>query len=369
MVTRLLCGLSLPTEGRIRVSSPVRFVGTKSKTQRSLLGLRTQLVALCSILGVRKREALRTTQRVLDLFQVAGLENERLIDLRPDLLARLTYFTSLLAPSDIYLFNDAFLSDLMAVQEEALKGKTVVCISTRMKYPKHFFDSAIVLNEGVVAFQGGLAEAERCFERLCPPSDSATTPLFDDETEEDSEFESEVASPVSQVRNTREVTISGITVRDASGTPSNSIKTGETAIFDVHYEAARGDRIPGPLSVSLALKTPKNIRVACTWSEIIRKELRNIPPRGTFRLTIPRLPLLSGTYGLSTAILQGNILFDKLTIEECVTVLPGDFYGHGEVDSDLGIVCFDYDWTALETIDLSSAVRNGRRETDEATNA
>jgi len=55
-----------------------------------------------------------------------------------------------------------------------------------------------------------------------------------------------------------------------------------------------------------------------------------VPPKGTIRCTIPRFPLIPGSYLLATYVEVGNELADHLTVAAQLDVEPGDFFGTGQ---------------------------------------
>jgi ABC-type polysaccharide/polyol phosphate transport system ATPase subunit len=353
-LTRLLGGLTALSSGRLIANGETQIVSTKARMQRPLLSLRRHLFSLNTFIGLSHTEANEKTAQVIKLFNAEALEKEKLVDIAPELVAKMNYFTTLLSPAKIVIFDEVFLSDLPEVHESALRDKTAIYVACRAKFPRTLFDQGAVLHEGSVVEQGNSSDIVAKFEQLADAEalqvrashDSAADdddPSFDDE---DDDKQPPPAPPERKLPRT--VALGDLKIYGSDQQLTRQLKTGDSCSFSVSY-VVKDPAVPLPeIFVALSIRSGARHLIAA-WSELIDQSFSNLPAEGQFTLCIPKMPLLPGSYSINCSVRTKGELFDKVVWNECFEVVEGDFYGTGPKEVvPVGVFCMEFAWK-LET--------------------
>jgi lipopolysaccharide transport system ATP-binding protein len=122
--------------------------------------------------------------------------------------------------------------------------------------------------------------------------------------------------------------LTSVRVEDDRGNPTVGSRTGETCTLVFDYECPDG-RPQRNVTASFAIQTAAGASLILHRTNFTNEDFDVVPPQGSIRCTIPRLPLAPGTYLLATSVETGGELADHLTVAAQLDVEPGDFFGTG----------------------------------------
>lgn len=351
-LTRILGGLTFLTSGALRVAGVTQIVSTKARMQRPLLSLRRHLNSLNTFIGLTRSQSQRNTQEVIELFKAQELENEKLVDIAPELIAKMNYFTTLFSPAEVLIFDDVYIHDFPEAHQKALVGKTAIYIACRAKFPTAVFDQGSILHEGKFLQTSSFPRLIENFENLTTLDQvvaASEQSLSFEENEDDVLIEEELSRPPVQRVLPRSVSVLSLAVLDADKKPANQIRTGDSCFFSVSYEIPNPPQVLPEVFVAVGIRTGTKPLIAA-WSELIDRSFSDIPPKGQFTLSIPRMPLLPGIYGINCSVRTKEQVLDKICWDECFEVVEGDFYRTGPKEVvPVGVFCIDFDWKLDQT--------------------
>jgi lipopolysaccharide transport system ATP-binding protein len=143
-------------------------------------------------------------------------------------------------------------------------------------------------------------------------------------------------------------------VEDLHGRSVLQIPSGSGAriIFDYRSELTSK---PAEVILTAVVTGTKGVRLFGMPSDVLRTDLASLSELGAFVCTIPRVPLLPGTYEVTVSVMVDRELTDKVVNACRLHVGEGDPFGTARLQqSNFGDLWVDFGWST-ETDGLSTA--------------
>jgi lipopolysaccharide transport system ATP-binding protein len=178
-IARLICGLTSPTAGSVRGKGKTRIVYARTVCGTPFMRVREYLRLLSTLLGADTSKLNRICGEILERCGLQSWANTRLHNVPGHCLAKLTFFTCLFIPSDIYIFdeimsvgNGVFKEICQERIEEIFSKHTAVVLTRKFDHLPHKIDKAFFLHKGEILHSGSLQSMCTFFQRF---KDSAHT--------------------------------------------------------------------------------------------------------------------------------------------------------------------------------------------------
>jgi lipopolysaccharide transport system ATP-binding protein len=316
---KILSRVTPPTRGLVRMRGRVGAlleVGTGFNLE--LTG-RENVFLNGAILGMRRAEIQRKFDDIVEFAEVERFIDTPVKRYSSGMYLRLAFSVAAHLEPEILIVDEVLAVGDASFQKKCLgkmgevtrEGRTVVFVSHNTGAVENLCRSALVLEQGRVVFNGDVKEGIRV-------------------------YMTEVLSGVTSVSlreredraGTGAVRLTGFRVEDEDGKPAVGAQTGKTCSLVFEYECA-GGKPQRNVVASFAIGTATGAPLILHRTNFTNEDFELVPPEGTIRCTIPRLPLVPGTYVLATSVEAGGELADHLTVAAQLDVEPGDFFGTG----------------------------------------
>lgn len=138
-IARLICGLTNPSGGSVKVAGRTRLVGSSKVGTTPFMSVRNYLYLLSMLYGLDRRKLRETCDKILQDCGMKHLAEKKIGELTEDLVKRVSYYTSIFIDSDVYVFDKLKFesSDYGGLCkkrfEEILNTRTVVILGKTIK--------------------------------------------------------------------------------------------------------------------------------------------------------------------------------------------------------------------------------------------
>jgi lipopolysaccharide transport system ATP-binding protein len=346
---KVLSRITEPTEGMAELHGRVGSLLEVGTGFHPELTGRENVYLNGAILGMRRGEI---TAKLPDIVEFAGPEVERLMDTAlkfysTGMAVRLGFGVAAYLEPEILIVDEVLAVGDVAFQERCLGkmqeaaggGRTVLFVSHNMNSVSTLCPTSMWLDAGKIVFQG--------------PSDEAITRYVAASRESLAELEARTDR-----RGSGSVRVTRLLVEDLSGTPCDTIRSGEGIRFVLEYRSTL-PRLHG-LRANIVLGTGTYRGLLSLVSDVTGSDLGGAPPSGRLVCTVPELPLMPGHYEIRFTCLLGDEVVDKLPQAGTITVTHGDFFGTGKLPRDtayFGPLLVRHSWEvepALKTVPVAS---------------
>ena len=316
---KVLSRVTPPTRGHIRMRGRVGAlleVGTGFNME--LTG-RENVFLNGAILGMRRNEIQRKFDDIVEFAEVETFIDTPVKRYSSGMYLRLAFSVAAHLEPEILVVDEVLAVGDSAFQAKCLgkmgevtrEGRTVIFVSHNTGAVENLCRSALVLEQGKVVFSGDVKKGIRV-------------------------YMTEVLSGVTSISlreredrvGTGAVRLTGFRVEDESGKPAVGARTGEACTLVFDYECPGGQPQRNVVA-SFAIGTAAGSPLILHRTNFTEQSFESIPREGSIRCTIPRLPLVPGTYLLATSVEAGGEVADHLTVAAQLDVEPGDFFGTG----------------------------------------
>ena len=333
---KLLARITNPTEGRIllrgRVGSLLE-VGTGFHPE--LTG-RENLLLSGAILGMRRAEVMSKFDRIISFAGVERFVDTPVKHFSSGMYLRLAFAVAAHLDPEVLLVDEVLAVGDAEFQKRCLgrmgevagEGRTVLFVSHNLSAVERLCDTALVLRQGRLAFQGPTSEAIAFYLASASGADRAL--------------------PAAASRpGLGRVRFRSVSAHSEDGSPK--VRPGAPLTMDLEYEVSE------PVQDAKVQITWYNLlgeKLFVCATELCGVKLPDLPgPVGVVRLEIPSLPLNAGPYKANAWIRSAwgmeDLLVDALEIE----VFGGDFFGTGAplpVDGGSFLVPHSFQVASLE---------------------
>ena len=293
-VLKLISRIIDPTSGRIVVNGRVGALLELGTGFHPDLTGRENIFLNGAILGLRREEISR---RLDDI--IAFAEMERFIDVpvkhySSGMYVRLGFSIAVHTEPDILLVDEVLAVGDAAFQRRCLEridqmranGTTIVFVSHDLNAVRRLCQRAIWLEKGCLVADGA---PEAVVGEYATNSYVANAAL--------------AARREACRHGTGEVTIEEVRFLDSEGRLRDFFSTGESLTIEMHYRAHKVIERP---VFGIAIHRSDGVHVTGPNTQFAQYEIPMIRGQGIVRYTVPFLPLLEGTYYVSTAVVDWN---------------------------------------------------------------
>jgi lipopolysaccharide transport system ATP-binding protein len=316
---KILSRVSPPTHGSVRIRGRVGAlleVGTGFNME--LTG-RENVFLNGAILGMRRGEISRKFDAIVEFAEVERFIDTPVKRYSSGMYLRLAFSVAAHLEPEVLVVDEVLAVGDAAFQKKCLgkmgevtrEGRTVVFVSHNTAAIENLCRSAIVLERGRIVHSGPVKDAVRVYMTQVLSTVTAT-----------SLREREDRGGTGALR------LTSFRLEDEAGNAVVGARTGETCTFVFDYECPDGIAQRNVMA-SFAIGTATGAPLILHRTNFTGEDFGLVPPRGTLRCTIPRFPLIPGSYLLATYVEVGNELADHLTVAAQLDVEPGDFFGTG----------------------------------------
>ena len=138
------------------------------------------------------------------------------------------------------------------------------------------------------------------------------------------------------------VRIVDVRVCSEDGRALTTVMGGDDVLLELEYESRRPGR---PVGLRMNLYNESGAAVAAAHTRLTRPDLAPLGRRGVLRCRMNRLPLTTGTYRVSVAVLHGEETADYLPRAATLDVVASVFYPTGQaLDSRKAAFLLDHAW-------------------------
>ncbi len=320
---KILSRITDPTSGRAEIYGRVGSLLEVGTGFHPELTGRENIFLNGAILGMRKAEITRKFDEI-----VAFAEVERFIDTpvkrySSGMYVRLAFAVAAHLEPEIMLVDEVLAVGDAAFQKKCLgkmgdvarEGRTVLFVSHNMAAVGNLCQRGVVLSGGEVQFVGSQGEAISHYLRGISEHKGS----LHDRTDR---------------RGSGEIRVVGIELRDDQGKFIDFAQSGQDVNLHLHYETKPGEKLNN-VFVGVSVKTQLDVDVFFINNRVTRDDFGTIPPKGTFILRLPHLPLPASTFRIGYSVMP-NLgrdwsYYDTISDAMELNVIEGDFYGSGEI--------------------------------------
>jgi lipopolysaccharide transport system ATP-binding protein len=217
---------------------------------------------------------------------------------------------------------------LEKIREVSHDGRTVLLVSHNMQTVSSLCNSAIVLEQGRVAFpKGNVSNAVDFYHHIV----------------EDKAALRKAAGEKGGQKGYFEVVRFGI--YDDAGRPQENVVSGQPVEFRITY-AAGGVKRDEDIEVAIGISTFSGNLVSNLESRASHGSLRLVGPQGTLTCRVEKMPLAPGNITISLKITSNGVILSQIEDAFVGMVEAGDFFATGESGKNPGAVFIEQEWAA-----------------------
>jgi len=292
---RILAGQLLPDKGEIRVLGDVAsMIDLTAGFQMSASGSRN-IYLRSAMLGRSKKDVDAIYDDILDFSELGDAINAPVSTYSSGMLMRLAFSIMVMAKPDVLLIDEilsvgdfTFRQKCLARIREMRTHAAFVLVSHSMSDIKLFCDKVIVLNKGKAVFIGEPEEAISVYEGMKFPKIDST------------EKRNEILKP--QYFDKSNFNLLESYWCDSSGSKKQKFCTGEDLYFKVIISLTYA---PRKLIIGIPVWSEDGCYVTGFTSDRVNGLKIEKNRKYTFLLTVPNIPLTSGSYISNLSIHDG----------------------------------------------------------------
>ncbi len=172
-VARLACGVLKPDAGRVELSGRAGLVGTGKVGLNAFMTVWEAAQLLTALHGVEPARADEACREILEMSDLAGLRDVRIVNLSKTALRYLSLGASLAADRDLYVFDDAItFGDSPVAQrfqpsiDEILENRTALVLASGAKQVPRRIHRVLLLHDGKIIYEGSPDTTIPIYEKL-----------------------------------------------------------------------------------------------------------------------------------------------------------------------------------------------------------
>jgi lipopolysaccharide transport system ATP-binding protein len=310
---KLIAGTTMPTAGRVRAEGIVAAILELGAAFHSEFSGRDNAILYGALMGLDRTDMERRLPAIIDFAELGEFINHPIKSYSTGMVMRLAFAVATHVDADVLVIDEALAVGDGYFQKKCVDqirkihddGATILFCSHSMYYVSMFCQTALWLDHGRVSGLGPAQEVVEAYEEYLLVRDKRRVGSVED-TEES-------AAPA-KVGRVASIQVSG----RSTDTPFDLAPGGALEV-EVGIQSSRTDE---PYHVAVALDTLDGkclLGVSTTWDDCQ-------PLRGqeeyTVRLTVPELPVASGTFNLSAFLLDesGLHVHDQAVAQNAVRV-------------------------------------------------
>lgn len=338
---KILSSITSPTRGSIKLRGRVASLLEVGTGFHPELTGRENVFLNGAILGMRHREVQKKFDEIVEFSGVEQFIDTPLKRYSSGMRVRLAFAVAASLEPEILVIDEVLAVGDAAFQRKCLgkigevagAGRTVLFVSHHAAAIEALCTRGIVLNGGKVCFDGTQTEALRHYAEMSAVSGTSVR--------ERSDRQGSGALRVVEFE-----------MRNESGKVTQTLNSGETVEFWLHFENPNGAQFPG-LNARLNVRTQLGVPVFTQSNQLVGQPFGALPERGAFVCQVPRVPLPGGTYRVSFQVSKTYRQAEMIdAVEDAmeVQVEGGDYFGTGMVPAQIsGMALVPAQWRLAST--------------------
>ena len=339
---KILSKITPPTTGNIisrgRIASLLE-VGTGFHPE---LSGRENIFLNGSILGMKRSEILKQFDAIVDFSGVEKFIDTPLKHYSSGMQLRLAFAVSAFLEPEILIIDEVLAVGDADFQKKCMgkmgdiskSGRTILFVSHNMGAIQNLCNSAMVLKDGQLTFQGSVQDS---IDHYINTSSSSLPDLRERKDRQGS----------------GQIKITKIFITNSKNETIDTVFSGQDINVVFEYEA-NSEILSEPMKdviVSLQLKNNQNIPLFLHHNRLLKKKFDVTQRKGFFIAEIKKIPLPQSSYFVSYSVIQNNGVIDMMDDAYKLDIADGDYFGHGEVPpSSHGLFLQEVGWSLKEII-------------------
>lgn len=342
---RVLSRITEPTRGRAVIRGRIgTLLETGTGFHEDLSG-RENIFLNGAILGMRPYEIRRCFDEIVEFSGVGQFIDSAVKSYSSGMRSRLAFSVAAHLDTDILLVDEVLAVGDLAFQEKCLRkmdeitkgaGRTILFVSHSMGAIQSLCSRALLIENGVIAQAGSTHDViESYYNMMTAPSGVVDL------------------SHAASRPGSGKLRITGMRIENLDGVPVAKVPcgSGTRLVFDYRSEIAA---TPAEIIVTAVVSGTKGVRLFGMPSDVIRADLRHSGAAGRFVCTLPKVPLLPGSYEVTLSVIIDRELVDKLVNVCRLQVGEGDPHRTGRLQQDnFGDVVVNFSWNVENTADTT----------------
>lgn len=319
---KILSRVLFPTEGEAVVCGSVASMLAVGTGFNMSYSGRENVFLNGMILGLSKTEIEKRFDAIAEFAEIGDAIDMPVKTYSSGMRARLAFAVAAQLRSDVVILDEILSVGDAGFRERSLDvirqmkrdGRTVLLVSHSMSAIENFCDRAMLIREGAIACSGDPTTVTREYTGQFRRKDLAALPL----SERDDRFGNGVLRAVDMYFE-----LAGERVE----VPRNT----DDAVITIEYEIKSAD-LPHTLEVGIGVKEEDGRKLVRLSTDVSGEVFMDPPRFGRLSVTVPRFPLVKGTYVLGFRIMCDGELADHIPDALKFECEEGDFFGTGISD-------------------------------------
>jgi lipopolysaccharide transport system ATP-binding protein len=319
---KLLSQITEPTTGQIEIFGRVASLLEVGTGFHPELTGRENTYLNGAILGMRRREIARRFDAIVDFAGIERFLDTPVKHYSSGMYVRLAFAVAAHLETEILVVDevlavgdDEFQRKCLSKIEQVAQqdGRTIILVSHTMASVEKLCDRAIFLDHGRIIREGPAREIVSQYLASAGSAAENGTQLSD----------------WTHRTGNGKLRFTSFHIEDDAGNPVTHVASGRDVHFVLGYEAADASPL-NDVDVGISVHSGPDTTLFVIYSSYTGESLRVEQPSGTFRCSIPRLPLPAGTYHVGARMTVGGEEADwPRDRVGTFHVEAGDFYGSG----------------------------------------
>jgi lipopolysaccharide transport system ATP-binding protein len=324
---KILSQITEPTTGVIDIFGRVASLLEVGTGFHPELTGRENIYLNGAILGMRRREIARQFDAIADFAGVERFLDTPVKHYSSGMYVRLAFAVAAHLEPEILIVDEVLAVGDAEFQRKCLgkieqvaqeEGRTIILVSHTMASVEKLCDRAIFLDQGRVVREGPAREIVSLYLASAGSRTDEGTPL----------------SEWTHRTGNGKLRFTSFRIEDEAGNPVTHVASGRDIHFVLGYESAGAHRL-NDVDVGISVHSGHDTTLFVIYSSYTGTSLRVEGPSGTFRCTIPRLPLPPGMYRVGARMtVEGEEADWPRDHVGTFFVEAGDFYGSGRKGCD-----------------------------------
>ena len=297
-----------------------------------------------AILGMKRTEIERQFDEIVAFAEISQYIDTPVKHYSSGMYVRLAFSVAAHLEPDILLVDEVLAVGDALFQKKCLgkmgdvaqEGRTVVFVSHNLATVASLCTRGYLIDQGCLISEGDVEDVISRYLNL--NLESAEIPLGN-RTDR---------SGNGQLRFT------SLSIEDEAGYTLQTASSGQTIAISLGYELSNNEPIPDVNFGITCLNYLGQHMFQCRTS-LIQDTYYDLPPTGTVRCIIPKLPLVAGEYVIRIWALSGTEWLDRFDSAQRLSVVSGDFYGSGKLPGrKFQGLLIPHQWEAPEALPVSN---------------
>lgn len=333
---KVLAGITEPTAGRAEIHGRIGSLLEVGMGFHPELSGGENIFLNGAILGMPRITIKRRFDEIVAFAEVDRFVDTPVKQYSSGMHMRLAFSVAAHLETEVLLVDEVLAVGDLAFQEKCLgkmgdlsrSGRTVVFVSHSLASISNLCRTALWLDQGRPKLEGAVREVVGAYAASVHGLSAQPLAGRPDRSGDGS------------------VRFEEVRYRNGGGEQVGSVCVGDAVSVELLYRSRSVDRLE-PVSTSIVFVNHLGTAVFTCFSDLVRKELKELEPVGRLICRIPRFPLAPGTYSLTLALIVGGRTTDKIRDAATMKVVEGDFFGTGRLPrAENACVMVEHSWQA-----------------------